>query len=247
MNDIFTEITTQFDFLKNYGLDFNYSESNGKLNDRHIQKFSYDNPNLGKKFEFVYCRTNFYQHLYGFLVKSNKNNENSLDAKNFIPFNRLRCFFGEGGDIIFFGSQQEDFVYKLKEFKLVVERFLPCVISNDWVDYEELLNHEKEIYVLTLEPKNYYIWIDEIKSSNFIKSDIKVTYDASLEPPYEAIGLKLKSKNDIEFHVTHGYKSRDEVGFSIQVTYPDKKVENHELMNVETTKVVEFIKQMVST
>ena len=247
MNDIYSEITKQFDFLNDYGLDFNYFESNGKLGDRHIQKFTYDNINLGKKFEIVYCTTNLNSTLHGYIVKYDIKHKNQLDPEKFIPFDRLRCFFEEGGDIIFFGNAQYDFSYKLKEFKLVAEKFLACVISNDWVDYDELLSNEKRIYVLTLEPKNYYIWADEIKENDFIRNHLIVTYDASIEPPYEAYGLNLKSKNDIDFHITHGYKSRDDVGFSIQVTQADKKTENHELINVETLEVVEFIKKMVST
>lgn len=247
MKNIYSDIVRQFDFLKDYGLVFNYSESNGKLGDRHLQKFSYANPVLEKKIEIVYCTTNMNARLYGFLVNSNFKNRNQLDPQNFIPFDRLRCFFGEGSDIIFFGNQQYDFSYKLKEFKLVVKRFLSCLISKDWVDYEELLNHEKKIYVLTLEPQKYDIWANEIKDNDFIKKNTIVTYDASLEPPYEAYGLKLRSKNDIVFHITHGWKSRDEDGFSIQVTKSDKKTENHELMNVGTPKVVNFIKEMVST
>jgi hypothetical protein len=247
MDDINSQITKHFDFLKECGLVFNYTESNGKLGDRKIQKFTYDNLSLGKKFEIVYCTTNFYSSLYGFLIKSDKKNNNPLDPHNFIPFDRLRCFYDEGGEIIFFGNEQNDLSYKLKEFKLVIDKFLTCATSNDWVDYSELLKHEKKIYVLTLEPKNNFIWADELKADNFVKNSIDITFDASVEPPYEAYGLKLKSKNNIEFHITHGYKSRDDVGFSIQVTFPDKKSEEHELMNVGTKKVVELIKQMVST
>ena len=247
MNDIYSEITKQFNFLKDFGLVFNYAESQGKLGDRHIQKFTYENINLRKKFEIVSCKTDFNSRLHSYLVKTDGKNKNQLDPKKFIPFERLRCFFEEGGDIIFFGNAQDEFSYKLKEFKLVAEKFLACLTSNDWIDYEALLRNEMRIYFITLEPKNNYIWADQIKENDFIKTQMTVTYDASLEPPYEAHGLKLKSKNNIEFHITHGWKSIDDDAFAIQVTDANKKTQNHELLNVGSVEVIEFIERMVST
>ncbi len=135
MSEIYSAITGQFDFLKGYGLVFDYVESKGKLGDRYLKKFSYCNINLGKKFEIVYCTTDLYSRLHGYLVKSDLENKNQLDPQNIIPFDRLRYFFEEGGEVIFFGNEQFDFLYKLKELKLVAERFLTCVISNSWINY----------------------------------------------------------------------------------------------------------------
>ena len=247
MTDVYIQITQQFDYLKDLGLVFTYSESKGKLGDRNIQKFIYDNPTLKKRIEVVYCTGDPLKKLFGFLIKYNSNEHNPQNVKDNISFDRLRCFFEEGGKITFFGMRQYDFEYKLEELKLVVEKFINCITTEKWIDYDELLANEKKIYVLTLEPKNYYLWADEIKSNDFIKKFMTVVYDASTEPPYEAYGLRLKSGEGIEFHITHGYKSRDDIGFSIQITHLDKKTENQELMNVGTIELVEFIKKMVST
>lgn len=246
MNDTYLQITQQFDFLKDFGLHFTYTQSMGKLDDRVIQKFTYDNPTLQKKFEFVYCTANVHPTLYGFLIKYSSTNQNAQDPESNIPFTRLKCFFKEGGDIIFFGNEQYEFSYMLNEFKLVIEKFINCVTSIRWIDYNELLANERKIYILTLEPKNDYLWAEEIKSDNFIKKATTTIYDFSIEPPYEAYGLRLKAKNEIVFHITHGYKSRDENGCSVQVMRPNSKTEIHEFMNVGTNKVVEFIRQTVS-
>lgn len=245
MTDLYFKITNQFDYLIDYGLVFTYSKSNGKLGDRIIEKFTFENPKSRKKFEIVYCSGNSFPRLYAFLIQVNE--ENLLDPKNFIPIDRLRCFFKEGGDIIFFGNEQYEFSYKLKEYKLVIDKFLNCLTSNKWIDYKDLLKHEEKIYVLTLEPKNNFVWIEEIKSNFFVKTSMKIVFDSSIEPPYEGYGLKLKSQNNIDFYITHGYKSRDEVGFSIQITYPDKGTVNQELINVSTNKVIEFIEQIINT
>ena len=246
MNEIYLEITQQFDFLKDFGLLFNYEEAVGKLGDREIKKFIYANPTLQKKIEIVYCTADNPSNLYGFLIKYNSENKDPQDVYNNISFNRLRCFFKEGGDIIFFGNEQYTLSYKLKEFKLIIDKFITCVISNDWVDYNKLLDHERKIYVLTLEPKNHYSWAEDIKSNEVIKDLTTVIYDSSIEPPYETYGLRLKSKNGLSFHITHGYKSRDEDGFAIHVLHPNNKTEEHEFMNTGTNKVVQFIRQMVS-
>jgi hypothetical protein len=247
MTDTYLQITRQFDFLKDFGLHFTYIQSKGKLDDRDIQKFTYDNPTLQRKFEIVYCTANVHPILYGSLIKYSSTNKNPQDPESNIPFTRLRCFFEEGSDIIFFGNEQYDFSYKLKEFKLVIEKFINCVTSVRWIDYNELLANESKIYTLTLEPKDNYLWAEQIKSDNFIKKETTTIYDSSNEPPYEAFGLRIKAKNDIVFHITHGYKSRDEDGCSVQIIRPNSKTENHEFMNEGTNKVIEFIRQTVST
>jgi hypothetical protein len=247
MTDTYLQVTQYFDFLKDFGLHFTYTQSKGKLDDRDIEKFTYDNPILQRKFEIVYCTANVHPTLYGFLIKYNSTNKNPQDPESNISFDRLRCFFEEGNEIIFFGNKQYEFSYKLKELKLVIEKFINCVTSKRWIDYEELVANERKIYGLTLEPKNFYIWADEIKSSDFIKKATTIIYDSSNEPPYETFGLRLKSTNGIVFHITHGYKSRDEDGCSVQVIRPNNKTESHEFMNVGTNKVIEFITQTVST
>jgi hypothetical protein len=247
MNEIYSQITKQFDFLISLGLKFTYSETTGKLGDRNIQKFTYDNPVLKKRFEVVYCTGDPLRKLFGFLIKYTSNEQNPQNVKDNISSDRLRCFFEEGSKIIFFGMKQYEFAYKLEELKLVANKFLDCITTDKWIDYNELLTNEKKIYVLTLEPKNYYLWADEIKSNAFIKKFMTVVYDASQEPSYEAYGLRLKSNNGLVFHITHGYKSRDEVGCNVQVIRPDDKTENYDFMNEGSNKVVEFIKQTVST
>ena len=243
MNEIYSQITTQFDFLTSLGLKFTYSETTGKLGDRNIQKFTYDNPVLKKRFEVVYCTGDPLKKLFGFLIKYTSNEHTPKNVKDNISFERLRCFFDEGGKITFFGTKQYDFEYKLEELKLVVDKFLDCITTEKWIDYDELLAHEKKIYALTLAPQNYYVWADEIKSSDFVKKFMTVVYDASQEPPYEASGLRLMSKNGLVFHITHGYKSRDESGYNVQIIGPDNKIENLDFMDEGTNKVVEFIKQ----
>ena len=246
MTDIYLQITRQFDFLKDFGLHFTYTQSKGKLDDRDIQKFTYDNSTLQKKFEIVYCTANVHPTLYGFLIKYSSTDKNPQDPENNIPVTRLRCFFEEDGEIIFFGNDQYDFSYKLKEFKLVIEKFINCVTSVKWIDYNELLANERKIYTLTLEPKNHYLWADEIKSDSFIKKATTTIFDSSTEPPYEAFGLRLKAKKEMVFHITHGYKSRDEDGCVVQIIQPNK-TETHEFMNTRTNTVIEFIRQTVST
>lgn len=245
MTDHYSKISNQFDYLKDYGLIFTYSKLNGKLGDRTIEKFTYESPNTRKKLEIVYCSGNLFSRLYGFLIQTSE--ENQLDPQNFLPFDRLRCFFKERSDIILFGNAQYDFDYQLKEYKLVIDKFLNCLTSNKWINYSDLLKHEKNIYVLNLEPKQYFVWLEEIKSNDFVKNTLIITFDSSLEPLYEAPGLKLKSQNNFEFYITFGYKSRDLVGYSIQITYPDKRIEKHELNEVSTYKLIQFIKQMVCT
>jgi len=245
MTDFYSHITRQFDFLKDYGLHFTYTQSKGKIDDRDIQKFIYDNPALQRRFEIVYCTANIYPPLYGFLINYSSYVKDRPDTECNISFDRLRCFFDEGSDIIFFGIEQYDFSYKLKEFKLVIDKFISCVTSETWIDYNELLVNERKIYTLTLEPKNNYSWAEEIKSNDFIQKATTIIYDSSKEPPYEAFGLRLKT-NQTVFHITHGYRSRDEDGFTVQVIRSNNKSESHEFMNTGTGKVIEFIKQEVS-
>lgn len=246
MNEIYSQITKQFDFLINLGLRFTYSETIGKLGDRNIQKFTYDNLELKKRFEIVYSTGDPLRKLYGFLIKYTANEQYPQNVEDNISFDRLRCFFKEGSKIIFFGMEQYEFAYKLEELKLVADKFLNCITTDKWFDYNKLLANEKKIYTLTLEPKDVYLWADEIKSSAFIKKFMTIVYDASQEPPYEAYGLSLKSNNGFVFHITHGYNARDEVGCNVQVIQPDDKTENHDFMNEGSNKVVEFIKHTVS-
>ena len=243
MNEIYSQITKQFDYLISLGLKFTYRETTGKLGDRNIQRFTYDNPVLKKRFEVVYCTGDPLKKLFGFLIKYTPNEQKPQNVKDNISFDRLRCFFDEGGKITFFGMKQYDFEYKLKELKLVVDKFLDCITTEKWIDYDELLANEKKIYALTLEPKNYYLWAEEIKSSGFVKKFMTVVYDGSQEPSYEASGLRLRSKNGLVFHITHGYKSRDESGYNVQIIRPDNEIENHDFMNEGTNKVVEYFKQ----
>jgi hypothetical protein len=247
MTELYSKIIQQFDFLQNVGLNFKYSQFEGKLGDRNIQKFTYDNPGLQKKFEIVYCEADKFPSLFGSIIKYSQANKNPLDPQLNIPFDRLRCFFDEGSEIIFFGLEQYDLSYKLSEFKLIIEKFISCVTQNDWVDYGELLDHERKIYVLTLEPKNHYVWLQQIKSNDFIRSMMEVTYDSSTEPPYEAFGLRLKSKKGLQFHITHGYKSRDDVAFNLTVIWPDNSSKTYEFINVDEEKVVKFIQEQVCT
>ncbi len=245
MNKIFLQITKQFDYLLSHGLQFTYSETTGKLGDRSIQIFSYENTMLNRRFELVYCNFGQLQNLFAFIVKYSKDDQNPKNVKDNISFDRLRCFFEDGDNIIFFGIKQYDFLYKLGEIRLVLDKFLDCIITERWIDYEELLANEKKIYVLTLEPKNNYLWANEIKSFDFIQKSTTVIYDSSQEPSYEAYGLRLKSKNGIIFHITHGYKSRDDVGYGLQIIRQNNETENHEFFNEGTKSLIEFIQQTI--
>lgn len=247
MDDIYEQITNQFEFLKDLGLTFDYCETNGKLGDRVLKKFTYNNHLTKKRIEFVYCVLENYQRLYGYLVNYNLTSDDSIEIHNNLSFDRLKCFFDEGEEIIFFGNKQFELKYKLYEYKLITERFIPYVITDRWVDYNELIENIKKVYTVALETTDYNGWISQIKSDEFIRNVLSVTFDSSKEPVYETYGLRLSSKDGIQFHISHGYKSRDDDGFDIKVFYPDKKTETYEFLNAGTDKVIQFIKQMVST
>lgn len=243
--DRVAQIQSQFQFLTEIGLEFKYREFQSKVDPQRFCEFSYNNPKLRRKVVFVYCPERKFPPIYGYMINYNKGTDDYTDQRNCMEFSRLRCFFNEGEGITFFGNVQYDLSNKLREFKMVLERFLKYVVTTDWIDYEDLLKHERKHYTLTLEREQYNHWIEQIKAHPVINKLTTIVYDSSVEPSYEEYGIRLRSINGIDFHITHGYASRDDIGHFVRVFQNGKLLTSEEFMNKPLDVIADYIQRMI--
>jgi len=234
------QIKEAFGYLQALGFSLNYYESNGLLNDRKLFIFNFDNDHLRKRVEIVYCETTVFSSLYGYLINYEHSLPGISNYNKYIPFSRLKCFFREGGEVKFFGAEQNHFDYQIKEFALILKKFESCLRTKEWIDYDQLVLNEKAIYVLTRE-HGQEGWIKEIKENELIKNKFTVNYDSSIEPPHEAHGLRLRSPNGDLYHLSHGYISREDTSFLIEIIIKNMPVEQLELINVSCEALVKAL------
>lgn len=238
------KIETTFSILLGMGFDYTYSESNGILQDRSLMKFDYDNSLSKKKVSIVYCIEKNNKRLHGFLINYSTLIPTIIDYENLIPFSRLKCMLNEN-ETKFFGSEQFELDFQLKEFDLLIQRFQNELISESWIDVSEMESKEKSIYVFTRRHGNEW-WINDVRKVLKKKKNLYIKYDYSVEMPYESYGIRIENKCGLEFHITHGYKTRDDTVFLVQIFKSGQEIDIVEFENTNAEKVFNYIEDMAS-
>ncbi len=241
MIDIHNKITEAFSILTDLGLTFSFINSNGKLNDREILKFTWDNPSTKRQIEIVFVKSTYNTSLYGYLKNYSKQTPENYNLETTLPFDRIRCFFNENEEIIFFGNEQYTIDYKLKEYRLIINRFINCIMTNAWVDKEKLLAKERRIYTLTLEPPSDW-WINSLLKNNDIRDNFQIVFNSNVEPEYETYGLRFLRNDNVSFHIIHGHKSRDEESYKVAVIIDNKTVATQEFIDQPENNAVLYMK-----
>lgn len=238
------KIETAFSRLLEMGFDYTYSESNGILKDRNLMNFDYNNSIFKKKVSVVYCIKKNNKRLHGFLINYLHTIPQIMDYEKLIPFSRLKCLLNEN-ETKFFGDEQFELEFQLKEFDLLIQRFQNELTTESWIDVSEMENKEKSIYVFLRRHGNDS-WIIDIKKELKKRKYLKITYDYSIEMPYETDGLRIEDENGLNFHITHGHKTRDDVVYLVQISKLDKKIDKVEFVNTSSIKVLDYIENIAS-
>lgn len=238
------KIETVFSRLLGMGFDYTFSESNGILKDRNLMKFDYNNSTSKKKVSIVYCIEKNDTRLHGFLINYIDSIPTIIDYEKLIPFSRLKCMLNEN-ETKFFGVEQFELDFQLKEFDLLIQRFQNELTTESWIDLSEMESKEKSIYVLSRRHGNDR-WIVDIKKELKKRKYLKIIYDYSVEMPYETYGLRIKDENGLVFHITHGHKTRDDVVYLVQTLKLGDELEKVEFVNTSSKKVLDYIENMAS-
>lgn len=238
------KIETAFSRLLGMGFDYTYSESNGILKDRNLMNFDYDNSVSKKKVLIVYCIEKSNKRLHGFLINYLDSIPTIIDYENLIPFSRLKCMLSEN-ETKFFGIEQFELDFQLKEFDLLIQKFQNELTTESWIDVSEMESKEKSIYVFLRRHGNEW-WINDIKKVLQKKKNLNIKYDYSVEMPYETYGIRVENKHGLEFHITYGHKTRDDTVFLVQIFKSGQEIDKVEFENTNTEKVINYIKEKAS-
>lgn len=238
------KIESTFSILLEMGFDYSYSESTGILKDRNLMIFDYNNSFSKKKVSIVYCIEKNNERLHGFLINYFDSIPTIIDYENLIPFSRLKCLLNEN-ETKYFGGEQFELDFQLKEFELLIQKFKNELTTESWIDVSEMERKEKSIYVFIRRHGNEW-WINDIKKALKKKKNLNIIYDYCVEMPYEAYGIRVENKYGFEFHIMHGYKTRDDTVFLVQILKSGKEIDRVEFENTNSEKVINYIENKAS-
>jgi len=233
------KIESELSRLLDMGFEYIYSENNGILNDRKLLMFNFDNYRVKRRVLFVYCDTLHYKRLYGFMINYADLNPTIIDYENLIPFNRLKCMLDEN-ETKFFGSEQFELDFQLKEFDKLIQKFQNELTTEDWIDFLEMEKREESIYVLQRRHGNEW-WLNDFKKELKKQSQLKIKYDYSVEMPYETYGIRVENKYGLDFHITHGQKTRDDTVYLVEIYNSGQEIDKIEFENMNAESIIKYI------
>ena len=243
MEKQFQKIKDSFLFLKDLGYEDEYSKTKGALGDRNLLICSYTNEQLKRKIEFVLCDKDPLKRCYAYLINFENGFPKFNNYKQYVSFDRLKCFLNEN-EAIFFGMEQYELDYKIEEIKKIITKLKPIFTSVKWLDYQELIQKEKDIYVLTTESVRGG-WVNEIKGY-FDKNKISINYNFIEQPNYENNCLVVTNKYGNTFQISHGYIDRDTTSFSIKLLKNNQIKREFELKDGKYTDVIKKLNKKYS-
>lgn len=237
-------IETELSILLNLGFEYSYSESNGILNDRKLLMFNFDNSRVKRRVLFVYCVAQQYERLFGFMINYANSIPTITDYENLIPFSRLKCMLDEN-ETKFFGSEQLELDFLLKEFDKLIQTFQHELTTENWIDFSEMEKKEKSIYVLQRRHGDEW-WLKDFKKELKKQNQLKIKYDYSVEMPYETYGIRIENKYGLDFHITHGQKTRDDTVYLVEIYNSGQEIDKVEFENMNAESVIKYIDKKAS-
>ncbi len=245
MFDKFSKLKDELSYLTH---DFDYvlveKHEIGFLNDRELMLLTYTNDKYNREIELIECVPNWNKNdsfLYGYFKNKTFPNLTFKDDEYYLSFSRLKSYF-KSAKYKYIGTET------IEDYINIVSDLSPYLNSDSWINYEKLISHEKEIYVLTGEYKPL-LWVDKIVSmfSNCIaKNKVRIKFNPNECNSYQGTELVLTEiETGINFWFSYGWAGRWDEGLYIQKEKDGIILEKEEIMNCDyTPKINELVSKI---
>lgn len=238
-------IENKCSILSNWGLNYSYLTKDGLLKDRIIHFFRFDNLELKRKIEIVYC-TKEISSLQAYLINYIDKEPAYIDFEKYISFNRLR-FLLPNDEVVFFGNKQYEITYKIDEIVKVINCIKNNLTTEQWISIDDIEIVAKRSNAYAQFQISKSVWVEHLVEKIKKHESFKIVYNPIGQPPYENSCLCIMNKYNDVFQIMYGHSSRYDSGYGVYIMKNNKCVKSetiYDSRNVDNV-LIKFCKKKV--